>query len=508
MNIRQFFDSDSQKPAPARQYGRAAAATAAIALAGYLTGFATASNEPGIHGEPVAYAAAAGGDARTVGAGLDSYADVVSRTTPAVVTIRSTRRVVPTQQRLFDDDPIFRRFFGEGDEGGRSAPAPQRQEGLGSGVIVRSDGYVLTNHHVIDGADEITVELSDRRTLKASVVGSDEPSDLAVLKLEGKDFPVLTLADSDAVRVGDVVLALGNPMGVGQTVTMGIISAKGRSTGLGDGSFEDFLQTDAPINRGNSGGALVNTSGQLVGINSQILSPSGGNIGIGFAIPANLARNVMDSLIENGRVHRGMIGVTVQTVTPELAKSLQLDSINGALVSDVKPDGPAANGGVKRGDVITGLDEAPIGDSNALRNHVAQLKPGSKVQLHIVRSGHEQTLSVTLDELPSKSASAAPGSGGSAPEGAAGLSVQPLTPDVAKRMDVDADSGLVVTNVDPDGTAAEAGFRRGDVIQEVDGVAVSTPSALREQLKKAGSRPALVLVQREGATIFLPLARS
>jgi serine protease Do len=454
---------------------------------------------------PVAYSAPASATTRAIGAGQDSYAAIVDEVAPTVVTVRSTRVMKASQQQTpFSNDPFFRRFFGEE---GPQMPQERRQGGLGSGVLVRADGYILTNHHVIDGADDIMVELSDRRTFKAKVVGSDAPSDLAVLKIEGAGFATLPLGDSDQVRVGDVVLALGNPMGVGQTVTMGIVSAKGRATGLGDGSFEDFLQTDAPINQGNSGGALVNTRGELIGINSQILSPSGGNIGIGFAIPAKMARNVMESLIAEGRVHRGMIGVTVQTITPELARSLRLSTIGGALVSDVTAGGPAAKAGVERGDVVTAIDGAAITDSNALRNIVASRKPGSEVRLTVVRDAREQTITVTLDELPASSA-ARNSRGGEESNGSAGLSVQPMTPELAAKLGVTAGSGLVVANVDPSGPAATAGFRPGDVIVEVDGVAVKSAGELRKTLADAGSRPALVLVKREGATLYLPLSIS
>src|SRR5438874_2937470 len=251
-----------------------------------------------------------------------SYADLVARVAPAVVTIRSTERARAAQQFPFMDDPMFRQFFG--DRIPQQQQPPQRVEGVGSGVIINPDGYILTNHHVVDGAMEIKVELTDNRTFTAKLVGSDPPSDLAVLKIDAKDLPTLALGDSDKVRVGDPVLALGNPLGIGQTVTSGIVSAKGRATGLSDGSFEDFLQTDAAINRGNSGGALVNTNGELIGINSQILSPSGGNIGIGFAIPSNMAKVVMDQLLKTGKVRRGMLGVTIQSVDADLASSMDL----------------------------------------------------------------------------------------------------------------------------------------------------------------------------------------
>jgi Do/DeqQ family serine protease len=289
-----------------------------------------------------------------------SYADLVDRDAPAVVTVRSERRVRVSEQFPFMGMP----FLGE------VQPQPQDriEHGLGSGVIVSADGYILTNDHVIDGAEDIRVELTDNRTLPAKVVGSDTPSDLAVLKIDASHLPVLPLGNSDQVRVGDVVLAIGNPLGVGQTVTMGIISAKGRQTGLSDGSFEDFLQTDAPINQGNSGGALVNTSGELIGINSQIISPSGGNIGIGFAVPANMAKSVMAQLTKSGTVRRGILGVTVQPVTSDLASSLGLSDVRGALISSVQQGGPAERAGLQRGDVILALNGSPVADSNALRN--------------------------------------------------------------------------------------------------------------------------------------------
>ncbi|HEU4767151.1 MAG TPA: Do family serine endopeptidase [Pyrinomonadaceae bacterium] len=325
-----------------------------------------------------------------------SFADVVARVAPAVVTIHSARRARAARQHPFFDDPRFREFFGLPRAPQQDAPAVR---GLGSGVIVSNEGYVLTNHHVIDGAEEITVELTDHRTYSARLVGSDPPSDLAVLKIEESNLPVLTMGNSDHTRVGDVVLAIGNPLGLEQTVTAGIISAKGRSTGLSDGSFEDFLQTDAPINQGNSGGALVSATGELIGINSQILSPTGGNIGIGFAIPVNMARNVMDQLIRGGSVRRGSLGVTIQALTPEAVSRLGLQSARGALVASVVSGGGAERAGVRAGDVIIGFNGNPVVDPNALRNAVAATAPGSQVELTVWRNGGEQRLRVTLGEL-------------------------------------------------------------------------------------------------------------
>jgi Do/DeqQ family serine protease len=342
--------------------------------------------------------------------------------------------------------------------------------------------------------------------LAAKVIGSDPPSDLAVLKVDAQGLPVLPLGDSDRVRVGDIVLAVGNPLGVGQTVTMGIISAKGRSTGLSDGSFEDFLQTDAPINTGNSGGALVNTNGELVGINSQILSPSGGNIGIGFAIPANMARSVMDQLLKGGKVRRGMLGVTIQSVTADLASSLGLSNVRGALVSSVQPGSPAERAGVRRGDVITAFNGAPVGDSNSLRNQVARTQPGTEVALTISRDNREQQVRVTLGELPADKNRTASGDndGGTTDTGKLGVSVEPLTPALASRLDLPSGAqGLVVTNVDPAGPAAEAGIREGDLIEEVNRQPVRSATDLQTAIQQTGARPALLLINRRGQSLFL-----
>jgi len=329
--------------------------------------------------------------------GVVSYAEAVQSVAPGVVTIRSARRVRAPRQHPFFNDPALRDLFGRM-FGGAQSRGPAVQMGLGSGVIVQPNGTILTNHHVVDGAEAIQVELTNNRTFDAKVVGSDPPSDLAVLQIEGKELAALTLGDSDRVRVGDVVLAVGNPLGIGQTVTAGIISAKGRSTGLSDGSFEDFLQTDAPINQGNSGGALVNTNGELIGINSQILSTSGGSIGIGFAIPSNMARNVMEQLIANGKVHRGQLGVMIEPVPPDKAASLGLKQPGGVLIAAVPPNSPAARAGLRKGDVVTAFQGQPITDGNTLRNRVASTRPGTTVKLTISRDKREQDIEATLGE--------------------------------------------------------------------------------------------------------------
>jgi serine protease Do len=430
----------------------------------------------------------------------DSYADLVSRVAPAVVTIRSQRMVRQTQ--LPYEDELFRRFFGE--QGPRQAPRPA--SGLGSGVIVSSDGYILTNHHVVNGAQKIRVDFTDGRTFDARVVGSDQPSDLAVLKIAANNLPTVPVGDSDSARVGDVVLAVGNPLGIGQTVTMGIVSAKGRATGASEGAFEDFIQTDAPINQGNSGGALINTRGELIGINSQIVSPVGYNIGIGFAIPTNMANRVMDQLIKTGQVRRGQLGVTVQGVDADMAKSLGLSDVRGAIVSDVQAGSPAARAGLQEGDVILALDGKPIDSSNDLRNHIAPLGPDANVTLSVLRDGRKHEITATLSELPSPSATRAERGGGEPSSGEYGMAVQPLTPDVARELQIAGEKGVVVADVDPDGAAAEAGLQSGDVITQVNGKAVASIGELRTALRATpNDKPALLLVARDGRKVFLTL---
>jgi Do/DeqQ family serine protease len=426
------------------------------------------------------------------GVAAASYAPIVERVMPAVVTIRVEKRAafVPTGQPQIPEE--LRRFFGDQLP---QAPRGQRgprglQRGLGSGVIVSKDGYILTNNHVVDGSDKVKVEMPDRRTFTAKVVGTDPDTDLAVLKVDANDLPTLVIGDSDAVKVGDVAIAVGNPLDIGQTVTSGIISAKGRTTN-GDG-YQDFLQTDAAINRGNSGGALVNVAGQLIGINSQILSVSEGNIGLGFAIPSNMAKHVMDELVMNGKVRRAKLGVTVQRITPEMASTLGLANANGALISNVDDGSPAAKAGLKQGDVITQYNGKPVADNNQLRNAVASTTPGTTVPVQVLRNGKTETLQATVGELPAtRDVTGAPTE--LKGEGRYGMTVQPTQ------------KGLAVAELDPNGLAAESGLQPGDVIEKVNGKAVKSAEELRTSLDRGDGKASLVLVNRDGTSLFLTL---
>jgi serine protease Do len=480
---------------------------AVLAAVLLLTGAAWRGTAP--DAQPVSHAATATTPiAHAIAGGRDSYADIVDIVSPAVVTVHAEgkAKVSPTQFQ-FPDDDLFRQFFGDRFDRGQRPPRSFKQRALGSGVIVTTDGYVLTNYHVVDGADDIKVDLTDGRTLTAKVVGTDRPSDLALLRITGSDLHALALGNSDAVKVGDVVLAVGNPLGVGQTVTMGIISGKGRSTTVGDGSYEDFLQTDAPINHGNSGGALVNTKGELVGINSQILSNSDGNIGIGFAIPVNMAKHVMDQLRTKGKVTRAQLGVTVQQVTSDMAQSLGLKQTGGAIVSSVTPGSAADRAGLKQGDVIVSLNGQPVHDFNTLRNRVADAGPGATAELVIVRDGAEKHITVRLDEAnPDKLARR----GGATPDGTGddktslGVSVAPLTPELASRLGAPKDAhGLVVEEVNPDSRAADAGIRPGDIIESVNREPVTTVDDLRAAVRRSSAKPALLLINRQGNEAFV-----
>lgn len=436
----------------------------------------------------------------------NSYADLVSKVAPAVITIRADKRVRLPQQYPFSDNPFFRGLFGD------QAPPQQRESlerALGSGVIVSADGYILTNHHVIDGAQDIKVDLNDGKTLDAKLIGSDPPSDLALLKIAATGLTFLTPGDSDKVRVGDVALAIGNPFGIGQTVTMGIISAKGRSgPGLGSGNFEDFLQTDAPINHGNSGGALVNTVGELIGINSQIVPGNGGDsIGIGFAIPSNMARTVMDQLTNSGKVRRGQLGVTVGRVTSDMATSLGMAETKGVIVDSVKPGTAAESAGIRQGDVITEIDGSRVSDVNAFRNRIASMAPGTEVALTLLRDNKEQKVRAKLGEFNPETAQAGeqkPAPPNAQGENGLGVNVEPLTPEIAGQLNLKPGTqGVVVDSVDPAGPAVAAGLQRGDVIQEVNRSGIRSAADLKAALDKNGSKPALLLVNRRGETVYL-----
>ncbi|MBA3334082.1 MAG: DegQ family serine endoprotease [Acidobacteria bacterium] len=452
-----------------------------------------------------------------------SYADVVGRSSPAVVRIDAERKskspAQQQQQHPFMDDPMFREFFKDAPQtpqqpfnNQQPQQRPPTERGLGSGVIVSADGTVLTNHHVIDGAEKIFVQMSDDKIYEAKIVGSDPPSDLAVLKIEGQNFPFLNLGNSDNVRVGDIVLAIGNPLGIGQTVTAGIISAKGRRTGLSDGSFEDFLQTDAPINRGNSGGALVSVNSELIGINSQILSPSGGNIGIGFSIPSNMAKSVMEQLLKDGKVRRGLLGVNIQNITPDMAKSLDLGDVKGIIVSNVQAGSAAEKAGIKGGDIILAINGEAIEDRNVLRNKVAGTQPGSEVKIRVLRDGREEELTAVLSEFnvegvkPDNPPEEQKAPDNSDQNGKLGLSLQPLTPEFAKQLGLPAETeGMLVTEIDQNGAAASEGINRGDVILEINKQTVKSLEEVQTALARSGDKPVLLLISRKGQTTFLTI---
>ena len=320
-----------------------------------------------------------------------TFAPVVKAVLPAVVNISSTK-VIRTSE--FPQDNPFGDLF----PGFRMPDRPMRQQGEGSGVIVGADGYIVTNNHVVDGATELTVSMADKREMKARVIGTDAKTDIALIKVDARDLPHVVLGDSSKVEVGDIALAMGNPFGLGQTVTMGIISATGRG-GLGIEDYEDFIQTDASINPGNSGGALVNTRGELIGINTAILSRSGGNQGVGFAVPVDLVRHIMTQLKENGAVTRARLGVYFQELTPKLASALGVQAAKGAVVTEIVPDGPASKSGLRKDDVITALNGQAI-DGRSLRNAVGSMTPGSTINLKVLRGSSERNFSITLDRMP------------------------------------------------------------------------------------------------------------
>jgi len=428
---------------------------------------------------------------------VTSYADILDEVRPAVVSVFSTRVV---RQRQFqspfgDDNPLFRRFFGVPEEQARE----QRRQGLGSGVIVSENGYVLTNNHVIEGADEIRIALADQREFVASVVGTDPKTDVAILKIEASGLPTAVLSDSEQSRVGDIVFALGNPLGIGQTVTMGIVSAIGRmEIGiLGRGGYENFIQTDAAINQGNSGGALVDAHGRVIGINTAILSRSGGNIGIGFAIPVSLVANVMESLIETGTVERGYMGVHIQPLTSELAEEFGIPDGRGALINDVVPGSPADKAGIRRGDVVVRVGEQPVDSHTALRLAISQMRPGSSPAIEFIRDGERQLVMVKLARLDEQSLMAqVPGRSVRFLDG---VTVSSITPEVRVQFELPEDlTGLVVTEVDEGSDYADV-LAVGSVIVELNRQKVTTARAASEALRQGRNT---VLIYDRGSFRF------
>jgi serine protease Do len=442
-----------------------------------------------------------------------SYANVIKRVTPAVVKIVTTTRMEgpSTQQMPGFDDPFWRRFFGDQFGGmSRGQATPQIQHGLGSGVIVTKDGYIMTNNHVVDGAKDVEVTLQDGREFTAKVVGRDPKSDIAVVKVDANDLPTVSLADSEKVEVGDVVLAIGNPFGVGQTVTSGIVSAKNRGN-MGIEDYEDFIQTDAAINPGNSGGALVDIDGRLIGVNTAILSRSGGSQGVGFAIPSNLARNVMESLVKNGKVTRGYLGVAIQTITTDLAQEFNLKNNKGALVGDVVPDSPADKAGLKNGDVVTEFNHHPVEDSRRLQLEVAGTAPGSTVPITILRDGEKKSLDVTVKQQPGADKLAQVDSSNTEDNGTLnGVEVADLDQQAHQHFNVPKNiKGAVVTQVEPGSPAAEAGLKPGVVIQEINHQPVkSADEAVKLTEKSDKNKRTLVRVWANGSSHYVVVDES
>ena len=463
-------------------------------------------------GAPVQVSVDAASPSMSTAAPAPSYADMLSKVTPAVVSIYTTQVIKGGSQQMpgIFSDPFFQQFFGPG-FGRNQRPRNQTEHGLGSGVIFSKDGYILTNNHVIDKATDIEVQLLDGRRIKAKLVGTDKDTDVAVLKITAQDLPTLSFADSSKARVGDLVFAIGNPFGVGQTVTMGIISAKGRAVG-GIETFEDFIQTDASINPGNSGGALVNANGAVVGINTAILANgSEGNQGIGFAIPIDLVHNVMTQLVKNGKVVRGFIGVGLQQITPELQKQFNLPSTQGALVREVEPGKPGEKAGLKVGDDIIGINGQPVQDSNGLQIAVIQMQPGQTAHLDVVRNGQKMKFDVTLAERPATTATGKRfGNNENNNQGGTsaleGVAVETLTPDIAQQVQVPASTkGVVVDSVAEDSPAASAQppLQRGDVITQVNRQPVRNEDDYNRLIKQAKGESVLLYVNRQGSNIFI-----
>lgn len=435
---------------------------------------------------------------------------VVKQAMPAVVNISSTRKVSTEASPL--NDPLLRRFFGG--EGGKQFEVPRErlEESLGSGVIVDPSGLIVTNYHVIAKAQTIKVLLSDKRQFDAKVIGADPQTDIAIIKIGADNLPTLKWGNSDNLAVAEPVFAIGNPFGLNETVTSGIVSAVGRAN-VGIADYEDFIQTDAAINPGNSGGALIDTKGDLMGINTAIFSQSGGYMGIGFAVPSNMAHSVMESLLKYGKVTRGWLGVAIQALTPDLAKQFGLNQAEGALVSQVVSDSPAARAGLRPGDVILGYDGKPVPSPGILRNLVAQTPVNQVAQVKIERGGKSQTINVRIAEQPKQMVAAGrgatPGGDETQESGLNGVQVRALTPDIAQQIGVDPSTrGVVVADVDPNSVVAESGLQAGDVITEIDHKPIRSIEDYHRVVSRLGDKKdVLLLTDRAGVKRFVVVHR-
>jgi serine protease Do len=434
-----------------------------------------------------------------------AIADLVDKTAPAVVTVLSEPEQSDTQFKRGNSpfEEFFRQFGFPRGMPFPQTPAPdQHQVSLGSGFLITADGYIVTNNHVVENSGKVTVKLADERELKAKVIGTDAQSDVALLKVSVEDAPHLNLGDSGRLRVGEDVIAVGNPFGLGGTVTRGIVSALGRD--IHAGPYVDFIQTDAAINHGNSGGPLLNLSGEVVGVNSAIYSPNGGSVGVGFAIPSNTVETVVTQLKDHGSVERGWLGVSIQNVTPDIAKAMHLDQPNGALVAQVVDGSPSA-GKLKSGDVIVNFDGKAIESSRDLPKVVAATRPGSDVDVKVIRNGHEQDVSLSLGKLDAdKLASAETGSQGSSSSEKLGAQLAALDPDTRAQLGLEGNiQGVVVTALRGDGPAAEAGLRVGDVILQVSGKQVRTSKDVDKALADASSEVVLLQIDRDNSLLFV-----
>ena len=431
-----------------------------------------------------------------------AFSSVVKKAGPAVVHVRVEKSIKKRLQQNpldFFNDPFFERFFGpqfRQPHGRQQEPKEFKQRGAGSGFIISKDGYILTNNHVVGEADAITVRLDDEREFEAEVIGTDPQSDVALIKIDGEDLPVLPLGNSEKLEVGEWVIAIGSPFELSQTVTVGVVSAKGRSR-IGISDYENFIQTDAAINPGNSGGPLLNIHGEVIGMNTAIFSRSGGYMGIGFAIPINMAKAIQEQLLKHGKVTRGWLGVVIQDVTKELAKSFELKTTKGVLISEVSDESPAQEGGIKQGDVITRLNGSEIKDVSALRNKVALILPGTKVTVELIRDGKTKKLTITIGEQPEDFAKK-PGSQDDGLLKKMGLSLQDLTPDLAKQFNYKEDQGVLIADVEPESPAGMAGLKAGQLIEEINKKRVRNLEQLQTALDELNNSDQVLLRVRTG----------